>query len=533
MDRAAILKRQETLKATRAKEEPVWRELAKILRPDDSDFNATTERSRRDEGDVFDATPLYALDDFVGGLYSQLVNPANRWFELGVDDDALAKWKPVAQWLHAATNLVYASLAPAASSFYARAPAWFANIGAFGWGALYQEEWVGRNYIIDRAIPIGETYLATDAAGNVNQVNREFSLTGDQIKGFYGDKYQCKDDARYVIVHATFENRDYRPDKIAVDNFPFLSITTSPEVKDLFVKRGYFELPYHVPMWSERSKSPYPTGPGHNQKADAQTLQEMMRTNMVAAQFAAEPPILMTDEAALSAADIEPNAVLKGGMSKQGKRLVEVLERRQQMPLALNEIEQKRNACRTAFRFTMLQVAGRPQMTASEFLGWQEEGLKFMAPNLARIQTGGLSPFIARRFRILERAGQVPPPPPEVNGRRLTINYVSPLAKLMTLSRGRGVLQFQQAIEQMAVTDPAARDWFNADAAAPIVRDAFTEVPDVIRDPREVAELRKIRAEQAQRQAGLEQTGQAVEIAAEASHAVQAATLAGGRGRPQ
>jgi hypothetical protein len=51
-------------------------------------------------------------------------------------------------------------------------------------------------------------------------------------------------------------------------------------------------------------------------------------------------------------------------------------------------------------------------------------------------------------------------------------------------------------------------------------------VPDVVRSPEDVAKIREARAQVDQEQQQLEQTGQAVTIAAEASHAAQANTLA-------
>lgn len=528
-----VLKRHDELKNERAREEGTWRELALLLRPDDKDFNVNTVNSQRDEADIFDSTPLYALDNFVGGVFGQLVNPVNRWFELGVlEDPDLGKWQPIAQYLWAASNRVYGSLSPGVSGFYARAPAWFANIGAFGFGALSQEEWVGHGQIIDRAIPIGETYLGLNAVGDIDRVHREFALTGRQVVEKFGRHLEkdCREDARYIIVHAVYRNLDFEPNRLGPRGMPFASAYRSRELKNLRLDGGYFELPYHVPTWNERANSAYPTGPGHNARADAAMLQEMERTHLVAGQHAAEPLILVRDESVMSVADIMPNNIVYGAVNDAGKQLVQTLDRKQQLQLSMAQSEQRRAAIRTAFYYGIMQLVQRPQMTATEFLGFQEETLKLMAPNLVRIQTGGLSPFIARRWRILERAGQLPPPPPELAGKNLTIEYVSPLAKVQKMANGRAVLQWQQAVEQMALTDPAVRDWFNGDGAAPVIHEAFTAVPGVIRDAREVAAIRQARAQQAQQAAQLEQMGQAVTIAAEASHAQQAASLASQRG---
>jgi hypothetical protein len=223
-----------------------------------------------------------------------------------------------------------------------------------------------------------------------------------------------------------------------------------------------------------------------------------------------------------------PNAVLGGALTRRGERLVDILERKQQLQISGSKSEQKRSAIRTAFLFGLMQLVNRPQMTATEFLGFQEEVLKLSAPALTRVQIG-LSAFIARRDRILDRAGQMPPPPPELAGRAIVIRYVSPLAKLQKISDAKGVLQLQAGIEAMALTDPTVRDNFDGDVAARVLGDAFTNIPGVIRDPRLVEQRRKERNAVAQRDVQLDQTGKAVEIAATASHAAQAASLAGAR----
>lgn len=538
-----VLDKQADMEATRALVEPQMRENARLFRPDDNDFQPNEQHNDRDDYDIFDATGLYALDNFVGGLFSQSVNPANRWFELAIEgDDDLTQWKPVATWLYRRANGLYGSLAPSVSGFYANALAWLANLGAHGFGPFWQEEAVGAERIVDSVVPIGEIYLDRDPDGNYDRVHRKFALSGRRFLQKFGSQYSATpynvvdDDKRmYTVVQAVWFNRDMIPGRLDAAGKPWRAVYCSPDIKDFRLETpGYWELPCHIPTWQPRARSPYPTGPGHNAKADDLSLQEMERVELVAAQRQAEPILLAHSEDMVSAADLVPNNILYGAITDGGKKLIEELAHTGQLPMMLTKTEQKRQAIRTAFYFSMMQlIAQRPQMTATEFLGFKEEDLRLMAPHLVRVQTGGLSPFVARRYAILDRAGAFgdDPPPPELQGRRISLKYVSPLARLVAVSRAKGVLQYQGAIEQMAATDPQVRDWFNGDEAAPIVREGFTEVPNVVRDPTEVKALRKARAEMQARQQQLEQAGQAVSIAAEASHAQQASSLAQQRGR--
>lgn len=523
-----ILDVHEDMRNKRRLEEPAWRENAALLRPDENDFD-NNESHRRDQDDaaLFDSTPLYALDTFVGGMFGQSVNPATRWFELGAEDPDLDKWQPARRWYWAVTNLLYSSLSPQVSNFYARAPAWLANLGAFGLGDFYQEEEIGQGRIIDCTLPIGQVYLDRNNFGDYDTHHRRYRFTGRQFRQKFGDVDRVDEKKSYEIVHAVFPNREFRAGAVGPRGMPFSSVYCSPDLKSFRQDGGYFEFPFHLPTWNERANSVYPSGPGSNQRADAQTLQEMERAFLVRANYDAEPPLLLEDESVMRASDLYPAALLHGTISDQGKQKAAYLEKKGNMQLAMQQSEQRRNAIRAAFYFGLMQVAlQRPQMTATEFLGLQEETLKLMAPNLVRVQTGGLSSFITRRYRILDRAQQIPPPPPEVMRARVTITYVSPLAKVQMLAEGRGVLQFQQSVEQMAVTDPGARDWFNGDAAVPVVAKAFSAVPSIVRDPREVQAIREQRAQLQAQQQQLANAGAAVTIAAEAAHAEQAGSLA-------
>ena len=83
MDRAWLIDRHNELKTLRQPEERLWKQIAELLRPDDQDFQGkTSNNSAMDE--ILDSTPLYALEDFTGGMFGQLTNPANDWFGLGI-----------------------------------------------------------------------------------------------------------------------------------------------------------------------------------------------------------------------------------------------------------------------------------------------------------------------------------------------------------------------------------------------------------------------------------------------------------------
>jgi hypothetical protein len=398
-------------------------------------------------------------------------------------------------------------------------------------GTLYTEEDQGRQRFIDRVIPLDQIYIDTNLFGDIDTVFRSWSARGRQVKGWFGPDLSGGlaelDDKKAVrIIHAVFPNPAYREGKLGPAGMPWASVYVSPDLKDWRREGGYREMPYHVIPWKRRPGRTYPIGPGHIARPDTSMLQEMERSHIVAAQFAAEPPTLLHDESVMTAADIVPNAVLYGTMNDQGKQLITAMKRGEQIGLSMAQSDQRRAAIKEAFYFSILQLVNRPQMTATEFLGFREESLRLMGPNLTRVQTYGLSPLISRRFHALLRAGQIPLPPQEIAGRMLSVEYVSPLAKALKAAEGRATMQWIAQVGELSKLDPSIMDVADLDETARVIADAFGPPPSVVRDPREVEQRRQARAQAAQQQVALDQAQQTVSTMAEAAHAAQATSLA-------
>lgn len=534
MDREQLLARHGDMVAQRQPFEAEWREIARILRPEQKHIGTPGSHARI-ASEIYDSTPLYELDGFAGGVFGQLTNPANPWFKSGVPDHDLNMWKPARDWFEHVSTVMGQSLTPNYSSFYAEKPAQFADLGAFGLGTMYQEEDVGRGRFIDRTIPLNETYVEFDAFGEVIGFNRQFMLTGRQFTLRFNAPADWKIDEKkqYTVIHSVWLNPARRERALDHERFAFLGCYLSPDVKELYRAGGYHEMPYSVAQWARRSGFAYPVGIGHLARPDINTLQESARSTLVAEQFAAEPPILVDKESDLTAADMRPNNFLYGAINDAGKPVVQTLNRSQNLSLTFEGQKTRRDQIRAAFKFGLLNfVMNRPQMTATEFLGINEEHLRLMAPNLARIQSTDLSPFLARRFKLLERAGAFRPAPEELEGLPLQFEYVSPLAKLMKAGEARAVMQWLSGVTQLAQFDPTVLDNIDGDAIVRITHDGFAAPARAIRDPRKVDEMRQARATQVAQDRTLDIAGKGVTIAAEAAHASQAASLSQQRGRP-
>lgn len=529
LDVREILDCQSDLRNIRMLEEPQWREIATLIKPEDRDIGNRNERSRVAD-EIFDSTPLQALDQFEGGFFNQATNPAERWMELGLEDKDLAKWGPVKDFLWTLGTAVFASASPARSGFYVSAPGVFGDLGAFGLGTLYSAEKPGKNAFIDLAIPLSESYIDTDGMGNLTRFNREYPMTGRQMKAEFGEAAANVDDKRKVwVCHAVYKNPDYAMGKLGPNGMEWASTYCSADVRGFRLDKGYYEMPYHSVPWKLRSGRVWPIGPGHIARPDVNMLNEMERSHIIAAQYQAEPPVLLHDEGVFTAADLSPNAFLYGTLNADGKPLMQNFVRGGDVRLSMEQSQQRRAAIKEAFLFSMMQLVNRPQMTATEFLGFKQVQLEALAPNLSKVNTFLLAPWVARRVKMLQRMGLAPPAPPEMQGQHVLIEMVSPLAKAQKANIGRATMQWVAAVQQLAVADPMAADNIDADGVADVMHDSLGAPPSVQRSAKDIAKLRGNRAAAMQQNTQLAQAGQAATVAATAAHAAQAATLSTGR----
>ncbi len=527
-------KRHSELAQIRAGEESIWRDLARMLEEDGGALNAGagTARSRPDS---FDSTPLYAKDDFVGGLFTEAINPADPWFELKLDDLDLQQWGPVARFLFDVRAFVLSSLDPAVSSFYTEMVPTFGELGKYGNGFLAQEEIPGRGRISERSLPVmdgdGGVYIDVDAFGDVTTIHRKFSFTGRQAQQKWGDAAPAMQEAeRATFVHALYPNPAFVPGALGPRGMPVVSCYASPDKREFSLERGFYEMPIHPFQWQRRGGRPWAFGPGHKALADIGMADEMRRSTMIALQFEAEPMLLTHDDGVLSAADIVPSAIINGALNGQGKALLQRLDRGENLNLPMGAIQNVQRAVREAFKFSLFQVLNRPQMTGQEFLGWKEESLKILAPYLVSVHRG-LASFITRRVALLARMHpeRMPPVPPELANTSVKIGFVSPFAQAQKSSKARAALQLGGAAAQLQPIAPDIGDVLDADDIMRTIADGMTGDPRHVRDAREVAQRRSDRAAAQQSAATLQNAASASEVYANFAHAQQANTLAAGR----
>lgn len=497
-----ICARYDRLKAERATFESTWQEIAEVIRPLRAEFTAKRSAGEKRYAKIFDSTPLMAADNFAGGIYGMMTSPSNRWFSLRLEgDEELQEYGPVRDWLYSTTTIILNSFGPEYSRFYNVIPSLYADLACFGNGVFYSEEQEGSRRFNDSVRALSECVFSENAYGEVDTVYRCYSQDAIQVVKQYPEtvsekirKTAEKDPYEKVwLIHCVEPNDDYEEDNIL--SMPFKSVVVTKECRTVLSRRGYWEMPYQVPRWSQAAGETYGRGLGEIVIADVKTLNQQSRTSLVSAQKAADPPLLAPDEGVIRQARTYPGGITYGGIDANGNQLLRPLLNGADHRLTFEMMEQRRQSIREGFYFSLMQMVGSPDMTATEWIGRQEEKLRLLGPNLGRIQSEFLSPLVSRRFGMLNRMGMLPKPPLELQGQKVQVDYVSPLAKAQMAGEAQAVVRLYQSIEGIAGINPAVLDAIDHDEAVNMLAKGWAVPAPVMRGRKEIEAIREERAE--------------------------------------
>lgn len=507
------------MKSGRSQHEAMWEDIARLFRPQRGGFSGSTPVGDRILEKPLSSAPIMAQSNFAAGLYGTLTNPANRWFGFRTNDSDLNAWQPARLWMDAVTDRVLASFMPSVSPFYTSATQIFSDLAAFGNAAQYDEVVAAERKILDVTISLSEVCFDIDGFGRVNEVVRKFGLSPSSALRMFGAKAlpakidelaQKGDRGRITFYHHVLPNDGFQPGRLGPRGKRWLSRYSCKIERTLVRENGYDEMPFYAARWEVDTGAVYGTGPGFVALASARMHNRMEDATMRAAQRAADPTLLAPDRQDWPLnGKARPGAVVYGGLNTQGQAMLRPLEMNGALGLTLQEKQQKMEEIRDAFHFTLMNLAGRTGMTATEVMTINEERQRLWAPHQGRVQEEFLAPKIARRFSLLWRAGQLPPPPPEMQGVALDIQYLSAAAAAQRSVEGNAALRVLQDIAPLLQIKPRLADRIDEDGLLETLGDARGAPARMFRS-REAADAlaqQRAQAQQAQQMMAAAQAG--------------------------
>ncbi len=502
--------------------------LSELVRPLREEIGRTLVDGARRSRNLYDSTGIVSNNNLGGHIYGSASNPADKWFSFETEDPDFNKWPKAKSALEAYSRRTLSTYGPSYSAFYAQTFPLYLDVTGLGTGYFYQSLRPDHSGFIDKCVPLSEAEFAVDDEGNANEFYRCFSMTlveADKLArdngGALSEKAQKKLAEKPLdkieILHAVYPNEDYQPGYLGPAGKAFASCYIEMAEKHEISAGGFEEFPFYVPRWEVGAGERKGRGMAEIAEADILSLQVMQKANLQAGEWQANPLMGAPNDANLNVARMRPGNIIFGAVNLRGEELVKALHKNSGSPFSLEMANQLRQAIKDAFESTVLSIVGpnRTGLAPEEVLEQRDQRFRRMAPYQGNLTSGFLQPHVARRFRLLTRAGSFRDikPPKELAGRPLHINFTSPMALAQAAARASSAVRGANALLPVIEIDPSARDRFNGDAYTQVIFKGFG-IPEVLNDDDVTAQNRQARQQQeqaAQRAAMAEQVAGAAQ----------------------
>jgi hypothetical protein len=310
--------------------------------------------------------------------------------------------------------------------------------------------------------------LAQDHRGRINSMAREFKMTVGQLVEQFGldncsiqvrDAYARGDTNVWVsVVHLIEPNRNYNATKADAKHMRWASVYLEAGGNEdkLLSESGFKRFSVLAPRWEVRSNDIYGTSPGMEALGDVKQLQHEHLRKSQAIDYKVNPPL----QVPANYKD-NPKARLPGGLmytSQAGAGAA--ISTAYEVNLELNDlredildIRQRVMQAYYADLFMMLANDTRSGITATEVAERHEEKMLMIGPVLERLHNELLSPLIDLAFDYAAEAGIMPPPPPELEGADLSVEFISTLAQAQRILSAQGMDRLFGTLTTLATMD--------------------------------------------------------------------------------
>lgn len=502
-----------------------WRELSDYILPRRSRFSVSdVNKGDRRNQKIIDSTASLSARTLRSGIMSGVTSPARPWFRLTTPDPDMAEFAPVKAWLYHVQQRITTSYLK--SNLYNILPTVYGDLGVFGTAAMSIEEVFNGEVLHAKSFPIGSYKIAKDDYGRINTFIREFRMTVAQIIETFGKQVNGKPDwsnfSNYVrgqyeqgnlqawidVTHIVMPNKDHNPEKPIAKNKKFLSYYyesgTEYDVKndDIYLREsGYDYFPILVPRWETTAEDVYGTNcPGMEALGDIKQLQNGEKRIMEAVDKMIRPPMKgPTSMKGQAASIISGDITYIDNVNGQGfEPVYEVNFRIQEMEAKQAQVRNRIQRCFYEDLFLMLSNLDRRQITAREIEERHEEKLLALGPVLEQINQDLLDPLTDIAFNMHVRQNLLPPPPPELQGVDLKIEYISVMAQAQKMLGVGSVERFTGFVGQIAAFDQNVLKKVKADQIVDIYADMLSVPPSIIRSDDEVNQINQMEQMQMQ-----------------------------------
>lgn len=519
-------KRWAALKNERSSWMTHWREISDLVLPRSGRFLAT-DRNKGDKrhNQIYDSTATRALRVLAAGLMAGMTSPARPWFRLTTSSPELDESAAVKTWLADVTRIM--QMVFAKSNTYRALHTMYEELGSFGTAAsLVLPDF--KSVLHQHPLTAGEFAIATNGNGVVDTLYREFQMTVGQLVGEFGyehcsmavqNLYNSNSLDQWVtVIHGIEPRHERDSSKRDAKNMPWRSIYFEATETDgkLLRESGFKQFPALCPRWATAGGDIYGNSPAMEALGDIKQLQHEQLRKAQGIDYKTKPPLQVPTAMKNYELDTLPGGVSFVDAAGAGGGIRTAFEVQLDLSHLLADIADVRERIKGSFYadlFLMLANGNNGQMTATEVAERHEEKLLMLGPVLERLHNEILDPLIGMTFERMVDAGIVPPPPEELQGQELNVEFVSMLAQAQRAIATNSVDRFVMNLGGVAGIKPEVLDKFDADRWADAYADMLGIDPELVVPSDKVALIRQQRAQAQAQQAQAAQMAQGADMA--------------------
>lgn len=477
-DATRLFAEHQAIKSFRQAEEPTWRRIIDLAYPDGTPPNQNAGDSiGAVRTEIFDNTGEEAGEAAAAAFGAMTTNPATRWLELGLFDQAFARDTYAGHWLWEGTSRLLRCFRHPTTLFSLAMDEDNLQLIHLGNSCLHTEDRPGKLPLY-RACDMAHIWWDENADGEIDTVHRVFELSARAAVDKWGEENLPDQIVRaaqsnveqFTLFKFLHVNKPRaRRDRTRGDrrNMAYRSVYLAVDAPHLVEDGGSHELEYICSRLRRRAGRRYGRGCGHKALGDIDVLHRMTRTTLLAGERTIDPPILSPDDEDMGPVSLKSRAITRvpAALMANGAHPRAFLTNTR-VDIGLDLIVDRRELVRRSYMKQLIELSRDPKYTATQFLSLEAEAKRGLVPLLARHENERLGPLVARTFNILTRKGGViPPAPPELRGQPLQATFDSPDAKAMRLGVARSISQSWELIGPMIkeTGDPSLWDNFDID----------------------------------------------------------------------
>lgn len=498
-----------------------------------SDRNKGDRRNRH----IINSTATRALNIAVAGLMSGLTSPARPWLKLEHPDPMMNERPRVQAWLADRERRMYRLFDR--SGFYNAVAVLYEELLLFSTGALTQDPHP-RNLSHFSPHTAGSYAIGTDWNGHTNVFMREFQSQVSTLVGQFGLEkvspnvrraYDQGDYFNWCDVAFLLEpNPRFDPTRQASKRFRSVYYEPGTTNKNQLLREsGYHQFPTYVPRWAITGEDIYGTnGPGMVALGDVKALQIEERRKaqgidkQVSPTLQGPPSVRNINQAQLPGNYV---AVSDDPSMKGIRPVMEVRPFLGEMKEDIKEVEQRINsAFYTDLWLAITQMEGVQPRNVMELSERKEEKLLMLGPVIERLYDDFLDPCIDRSFYLVDEMDPTAPPPPdELQGQELRVEYISILAQAQRAVATKPIDRITMFIGQLAAAsaDESVWDNYDKDEAVSIYGRLSGSPPGILTGPEVRDQKRQQRAAEQQQAMQAQQAQVAADVAQKGARAVR------------